>query len=82
MATIMTEEEIGSVHGNRTEAGFGKIEFLEIVNVEKPKIIYKGDMKHFFFLAGLTVSTKECSDTDFGSEHILLPWLLGTISQL
>ena len=47
---------------------FGRIEFLEIVHVERPKIIYRSEEKHFFFLAGLAVRTSECSDSDFESE--------------
>jgi hypothetical protein len=75
MAPTVTEEEIGRIQGNISEADFGRIEFLEIVHVEKPRIIYRSDTKHFFFLAGLAVSTGECKDSDFGSEHLLLPWL-------
>lgn len=75
MASIIGEEEIGLVQGHRSEADFGRVEFLEIVHVEKPKIIYKSSTKHFFFLAGLAVSTSRCTDTDFGPEHVVLPWL-------
>jgi hypothetical protein len=75
MATTITEEEIGRLQGNISEAEFGRVEFLEIVQVEKPRIIYTSGTKHFFFLAGLAVSTQECHHSDFGSEHILLPWL-------
>jgi hypothetical protein len=81
MASILTDEEIGRMQGNISEADFGRIEFLEIIHVEKPRIIYKSGAKHFFFLAGLAVSTKECSDSDFGSDHLMLPWLTGAIQQ-
>jgi hypothetical protein len=67
------------MQGNISEAGFGKIEFLEIIHVEKPRIIYKSGTKHFFFLAGLAVSTEECSDSDFGQGHLVLPWLTGDV---
>ncbi len=75
MASAMTEEEVGRVHGSRSTVDFGRVEFLEIVHVERPRIIYRGQDKHFFFLAGLAVCTAECSDADFESEHVLLPWL-------
>lgn len=75
MAATISDEEIGKLQGHISEADFGRTEFLEIVHVEKPRIIYANGTKHFFFLAGLAVSTRECSDSDFGSEHILLPWL-------
>ena len=79
MTTTMTDEEIGRLQHNITEADFGKVEFLEIVHVERPRIIYTNGKKHFFFLAGLAVTTGECSDSDFEKEHLLLPWLPGTI---
>lgn len=75
LVPTITEEEIGRLQGHISEADFGRIEFLEIVHIEKPRIIYTDGTKHFFFLAGLSVSTKGCSDSDFGSEHLLLPWL-------
>lgn len=81
MASTMTEEEVGQAQGNISEAGFRRIEFLEIVHVERPKIIYASGAKHFFFLAGLAVSTKECTDSDFGPEHLVLPWLSSAIRQ-
>jgi len=75
MASTITEEEIGRLQGHISEANFGRVEFLEIVHVEKPRIIYTDGTKHFFFLAGLSVSTNECSGSDFGPDHLLLPWL-------
>jgi hypothetical protein len=75
MASTLTEEEVGRVHGGRSAVDFGKVEFLEIVHVEQPRIIYRSQDKHFFFLAGLAVRTSECADVDFESRHILLPWL-------
>jgi hypothetical protein len=75
MASTLTEEEVGRVHGGRSAVDFGKVEFLEIVHVEQPRIIYRSQDKHFFFLAGLAVRTSECTDVDFESGHILLPWL-------
>ncbi|GEM_PF-3374457 len=75
MESAMTEEEVGRVHGSSGAVDFGRIEFLEIINVEKPRIIYRSQGKHFFFLAGLAVRTSECTDSDFESSHVLLPWL-------
>jgi hypothetical protein len=75
MQSALSDEEVGRVHGSRSAVDFGRTEFLEIVHVEKPKIIYRGDRKHFFFLAGLAVSTSECTDSDFEVSHVILPWL-------
>jgi len=75
MASVVDEEQMAAVQEHWSEADFGKVEFMEIINVEKPKIIYKSPTKHFFFLAGLAVSSGQCSDSDFGPEHLILPWL-------
>lgn len=75
LASVVSEEQIGQVHGNKSSVSFGRIEFLEIVHIERPSIIYRGDDRHFFFLAGLAVCTSDCTDSDFKSEAILLPWL-------
>ena len=75
MASALTEEEVGRVHGSKSAVDFGRIEFLEIIHVERPRIIYRSEEKHFFFLAGLAVCTSECVDADFETGHIVLPWL-------
>ena len=74
MASMMTEEDVGRVHGSRSSVDFGRVEFLEIIHVERPRIIYKSQTKHFFFLAGLAVCTSECTDSDFSAGQVLLPW--------
>jgi hypothetical protein len=79
IASTLNEEEIGHVHHDRSSVEFGRIEFLEIVHVENPKILYKSPGRHFFFLAGLAVCTSECGDDDFGSGRVLLPWLSQTV---
>jgi len=75
IASTVNEEEIDQVHRNRSSVEFGKAEFLEIVHVEDPKILYKSLGLHFFFVAGLAVCTSECRDDDFGSGRVLLPWI-------
>ena len=75
IAATITEEEVGRVHGSKSAVDFGRVEFLEIVHVERPRIIYRTEDKHFFFLAGLAVCTSECKDMDFESSHLVLPWL-------
>jgi hypothetical protein len=46
-------------------AKFGKQEFLEIVRIEKPKVIYYNGIIHFFFFDGLVVCSSECEENDF-----------------
>ena len=80
IASALTEDEVGAVHGGKGAVDFGRREFLEIVHVERPSIIYRTRENHFFFLAGLAVCTAECNDVDFQSEHLILPWLTSTSS--
>ena len=77
MASTLTEEEVGRVH-SRSAVDFGRVEFLEIIHVERPSIVYRAGDAHFFFLAGLAVRTSECSETDFPSGQIVLPWISET----
>jgi len=77
---MINEEEIGRLHDHRDSVEFGKVEFLEIVHVEDPRILYKSPGRHFFFLAGLAVSTSECVDADFGTGRVLLPWISPSVS--
>lgn len=74
MASVVNEEQIGKMHGNRSYVNFGRTEFLEIVHVEKPGIIYRGEGRHFFFLVGLAVSSMECSEDDF-HDQLVIPWI-------
>jgi len=78
MASTMTEEEVGRIHGGRSAVDFGRVEFLEIIHVERPGIVYKSGESHFFFVAGLAVRTSECSDSDFPAGQIMLPWIAET----
>ena len=75
IASTVSEEEIGHVHHNRSSVEFGRTEFLEIVHVENPRVLYKSVGLHFFFLAGLAVCSSECRDDDFDSGRVLLPWI-------
>ena len=76
IASMMDEGETGqNIHDPRSTVEFGRVEFLEIVHVENPRILYKSLGRHFFFLAGLAVSTSECRDEDFGSCRVVLPWI-------
>lgn len=75
ITSVVSEDEIHHLHNNKGVVEFGRIEFLEIVQAENPRIIYKKDGTHFFFVAGLSVSTTGCSDGDFGAGRLLLPWM-------
>jgi hypothetical protein len=75
MESVLSEEEVGRVHGSESTVNFGRVEFLEIVHIERPSIIYRSRDTHFFFLAGLAVRTDACDDSDFSGSHVILPWI-------
>ncbi|MCW4038822.1 MAG: hypothetical protein NWF13_08830 [Candidatus Bathyarchaeota archaeon] len=59
---------------------FRRREFLELVEVAKPKIIYHRRRMHFFAYDGFVMYTFECDDRDF-SQRVLdaiefsnIPW--------
>lgn len=76
LTTILATERDRIDQGQRDSptVQFGRQEFLEVVYTEKPRIIYRADGVHFFFLVGLKVCTKECENRDFMG-ILLLPWL-------
>jgi hypothetical protein len=44
---------------------FKRREFLELVDIAKPKIIYHRNRMHFFAYDGFVMYTFECEDADF-----------------
>lgn len=44
---------------------FGREQFLELVEIAKPKIIYNVRRMHFFAYEGFVMYTFECNNTDF-----------------
>ena len=44
---------------------FGRREFLELVDIAKPNIIYRTKRIHFFAYDGFVMYTFECEDRDF-----------------
>jgi hypothetical protein len=49
---------------------FLRREFLELVDIAKPRIIYHRRRMHFFAFDGFVMYTFECEDSDF-SQRIL-----------
>jgi len=44
---------------------FKRKEFLELVEIAKPRIIYHRGKMHFFAYDGFVMYTSECEDSDF-----------------
>jgi hypothetical protein len=64
-ATVAAESNASSYR-----VKFAREEFLELVRVAKPKIIYKRKNMYFFAYDGFVMYCDECQNSDF-SESIL-----------
>jgi hypothetical protein len=65
VATAATTAAIAAQHTSSYRVKFRKKEFLELVELAKPKIIYQTGRMHFFAFDGFTMYTFECQDGDF-----------------
>ena len=57
-------------HTSSYRVKFRRREFLELVQIAKPKLIYNTGRMHFFAYDGFVMYTFECEDRDF-SQQIL-----------
>ena len=63
MAT--TAAIVAAQHTSSYRVKFKRKEFLELVEIAKPKIIYHTGRMHFFAFDGFVMYTFECRDGDF-----------------
>jgi len=56
---------IAAQHTSSYRVKFRKEEFLELVEIAKPKTIYHSGRMHFFAFDGFVMYTFECNDSDF-----------------
>lgn len=63
MAT--TAAIVAAQHTSSYRVKFKRKEFLELVEIAKPKIIYQTGRMHFFSFDGFAMYTFECEDSDF-----------------
>ncbi len=47
---------------------FMRREFLELVEIAGPKVIYQSSRMHFFAFEGFVMYTFECEDSDFNQK--------------
>ena len=50
---------------------FRKEQFLELVDIAKPRIIYRRGKNHFFAFDGFVMYTQECQDEDFQNQKVV-----------
>jgi len=56
---------IAAQHTSSYRVKFRREEFLELVEIAKPKTIYHAGRMHFFAFDGFVMYTFECNDSDF-----------------
>ncbi|MFZ7138557.1 MAG: hypothetical protein ACOWW1_09105 [archaeon] len=64
-AGATTAAVIAAQHTSSYRVKFRREQFLEIVEIAKPKIIYQTGRMHFFAFDGFVMYTFECKDSDF-----------------
>ena len=57
-------------HSSSYRVKFRRREFLELVEIAKPRIIYHRNRMHFFAFDGFVMYTFECEGSDF-SQRVL-----------
>ena len=60
-----TTAVIAAQHTSSYRVKFTRREFLELVDIAKPKIIYHVRRMHFFAFDGFVMYTFECENRDF-----------------
>lgn len=63
--TAGTTAAIAAMHTSSYRVKFRRKEFLELVEIAKPKIIYQTGRMHFFAFDGFVMYSFECKNGDF-----------------
>jgi len=50
---------------------FSREQFLDLIDIAKPKIIYKRKKNHFFAFDGFIMYSQECADEDFPNQKVI-----------
>ena len=72
-STQMTFEggtAVTATHTGSYRVKFARNEFLELVGIAQPEIIYHRKSMHFFAYDGFVMYSFECNDTDFRQKII------------
>lgn len=65
VAGAMTPVMVAAAHTSSYRVKFRHSEFLELVEIANPKIIYRTKRIHFFAYDGFVMYTFDCEDRDF-----------------
>ena len=71
-ATAATTAAIAAAqHTSSYRVKFKRKEFLELVEIAKPRVIYHRKRMHFFAFDGFVMYTFECKDGDFPDKKVI-----------
>ena len=65
VAATMAATAAAAIHTSSYRVKFRRRQFLELVDIADPKIIYHVKRMHFFAFDGFVMYTFECSNEDF-----------------
>jgi hypothetical protein len=68
MAVTASTAAIAAQHNSSYRVKFRRNEFLELVDIAKPTIMYHVRRMHFFAFDGFVMYTFECEDRDFNQK--------------
>jgi hypothetical protein len=57
---------VAAVHPSSYRVKLKRKEFLELVDIARPRIMYKRGKNHFFAFDGFVMYCQECKDSEFG----------------
>ena len=60
-----------TIHTSSYRVKFRRREFLELIDIAQPKIIYHVKRIHFFAFDGFVMYSFECNDEDFFNTRVL-----------
>lgn len=59
-----------AAHTSSYRVKFRREEFLELVDIAKPRIVYRRGKNHFFAFDGFVMYSQECRDGDFSQKML------------
>ena len=71
VAGATTPPLVAAQHTSSYRVKFKRKEFLELVEIAKPRIIYHRKRMHFFAFDGFVMYTFECEDSDLLDKKVM-----------
>jgi len=62
---------IATMQASSYRVKFRREQFLELVEISRPSIIYRRGSNHFFAFDGFVVYSQQCKDDDFPDQKVI-----------